>query len=266
VDNLVKGRGTYGKKVGALFALVTNLLFRREPEKLGHLLVFFRVLVEVADDADPCLVALCLEQHGVSHFALEAAHARTDDALCLGLGCGRSLPLPWRGSLLRLRIVDAILVVDPFPGVVFVAKLVVGVFAEYSAASEILSCLFYAGALEGSHAERWWWQFGFFVADVGHAGVESTTRRERLGAARAERAMISPLGSLSSRSHDMPTITIVQSRTCRIHRIVPQWFARQNGVEWIRIFIAIQSNHRLALALGLRIIASFIPVMTKLSL
>jgi hypothetical protein len=37
---------------------------------------------------------------------------------------------------------SASIFVYPFPRVVFVAKLVVGVFAEHSAAGEELSCLF----------------------------------------------------------------------------------------------------------------------------
>jgi hypothetical protein len=93
--------------------------------------------MKVANDAHPCLVALCFQQDRISDFASEFAHARTDNAL--PKRCRRRLALPWSRILLG-RIVCTCIVVDPFPGVVFVSKLVVGIFAEYSTTSEVLPC------------------------------------------------------------------------------------------------------------------------------
>jgi hypothetical protein len=64
----------------------------------------------------------------------------------------------------------------------------------------------------------------------------------------------------------MLTITICTFHAhLEINCASSQALASQNAVEWIRIFIAVQCNHRLALALGLCSMASFIPVMTKQS-
>jgi hypothetical protein len=139
---------TCRQEVGPLLRLVADFFFRGEPQKLGHLLVLLNILVEVADDAHPCLVALGLEQHGVSDLASELAHARTDDAP--PQRCRRSLALPW-GCILLGHIVCVCIIVDPFPGVVLVAKLVVGIFTEHSAACEVLPCFVRAGAFDGSH-------------------------------------------------------------------------------------------------------------------
>ena len=55
----------------------------------------------------------------------------------------------------------------------------------------------------GAMSESWLWSQSGFVADVARACLEGTTRRDGLGGARAERAMISPPKALSSRGHDL---------------------------------------------------------------
>jgi hypothetical protein len=104
--------------------------------------------VEVANDAHPCLVALCLQQDSIANFAPELAHARTNDAP--PQRCRRGLALPWCRILLG-RLVCVCIIVDPFPGVVFVAKLIVGIFAEHSTTRKVLPCFVRPGALDGSH-------------------------------------------------------------------------------------------------------------------
>jgi hypothetical protein len=103
-----------------------------------------------------------------------------------------------------------------------------------------------------------------FVADVACVDLEGTTRRDRLGGARAERAMISPLGALSSRCHDVYiTITAHFMHMPRLIAFTLTHLQVKQELEWITIFIAVRSNHRLALALGLRIMASFVPIHDK---
>jgi hypothetical protein len=144
-------RVTYGQKVGTLLALVADLLFRREPQELGHLLVVLDILVKVTDDAHPGLIALCLQQHRIADFASEPAHTRADDVPARG--SRRRLSLP-RSRILPRRVVGV--VVDPLPWMVFVAKLIVRVFAEYGAAREKLARLLCTRAFDGRHG---WWRW-----------------------------------------------------------------------------------------------------------
>jgi hypothetical protein len=139
---------TCRQEVSPLLGSVADLLFGREPKKLGHLLVFLGVFVEVANDAHPCLVALCLQQDSIANFASELAHARTDNAP--PQRDRRGLALPW-GRILLGRLVCVCIIVDPFPGVVFVAKLIVGIFAEHSTTCKVLPCFVRPGAFDGSH-------------------------------------------------------------------------------------------------------------------
>jgi hypothetical protein len=135
--------------------------------------------------------------------------------------------------------------VDPLPRVIFVAKLVVGVFAQHSAAGENLSCLFGSGPLAFRRHGNVWVTFGrslqrYKTADVGTRPSASLflgaeTRVKATGAwvhrqRHKRRALTTITGTSHNLRHRQVRNTTPQSRASR---------ARKVGTDAIVTFIAL---------------------------
>lgn len=115
----------YPDKIGPFLLSVSNLFLRRKPHEIGRLLALSIVLYKVTYEGNPRLIGpIRFQQHSITNPTLEFSNSRADDIIA------RQLPSL---SIALRRITGALgglVAVDPFPGDVVVAELVVGILAR----------------------------------------------------------------------------------------------------------------------------------------